>query len=216
MRWDCRQTSAPKACARARPFSSRSFSSRGGAFWARLMPPNRARRGGDERRLLPPAAARDAARLRTQDPARLGEEISACNPIIYTLCDHVQNVVANTEDVAVNILTQLKRVDDKITGLITFLRVVSRDKILPIVEQTEMRLHVNNQTLSDFLANRMAAMEKSRASSSPSPILPTGRTPSSRAFESWRGKPICSRSTPALKPRGQEGWQGLCCRRRRG
>ncbi|MFZ1107277.1 MAG: methyl-accepting chemotaxis protein [Rhodomicrobium sp.] len=123
-----------------------------------------ARRGGDERRLLPPAAARDAgAAPNPKTLRRLGEEISACNPIIYTLCDHVQNVVANTEDVAVNILTQLKRVDDTITGLITFLRVVSRDKILPIVEQTEMRLHVNNQTLSDFLANRMAAMEKSRA-----------------------------------------------------
>jgi len=28
---------------------------------------------------------------------RLGEEISACNPIVFTLCDHVQDVVANTE-----------------------------------------------------------------------------------------------------------------------
>ncbi len=93
---------------------------------------------------------------------RLGEEISACNPIIHTLCDHVQTVVTNTEDVATNIMTQLRRVDDTITGLISFLRVSSRDKILPIVEQTEIRLHANNQILSDFLANRMAAMEKGR------------------------------------------------------
>ena len=67
--------------------------------------------------LLPPAVL-----------TRLGEEISACNPIIHTLCDHVQTVVTNTEDVAINIMTQLKKVDDTITGLITSLRISSRDE----------------------------------------------------------------------------------------
>jgi methyl-accepting chemotaxis protein len=95
--------------------------------------------------------------------ARLGVEISACNPIIHTLCDHVQTVVTNTEDAATDIVTELKRADDTITALITSLRVNSRDKILPIIEQTEFRLHVNNRILSDFQAARAAEMEKSRS-----------------------------------------------------
>ena len=94
---------------------------------------------------------------------RLGDEISACNPIIFTLCDHVQDVVTNTEDVAMNILTQLNGVDRTITELVGFLRVSSHDKILPIVEQTELRLHANNQILGQFLTNRTEAMEKSRS-----------------------------------------------------
>ncbi len=117
---------------------------------------------GCEQTALPPALGRTDAPLPPAVLTRLGEEISACNPIIHTLCDHVQTVVTNTEDVAINIMTQLKKVDDTITGLITFLRISSRDGILPIIEQTELRLHANNQFLSDFLASRMAAMEKSR------------------------------------------------------
>ena len=92
---------------------------------------------------------------------RFGEEISACNPIIHTLCDHVQTVVTNTEDVAIDIMTQLKKIDDTITGLITFIRISSRDEILPIIEQTELRLHASNMFLTDFLSIRAAAMEKS-------------------------------------------------------
>ena len=55
---------------------------------------------------------------------RLGDEISACNPIIFTLCDHVQDVVTNTEDVAMNILTKLNGVDRTITELVGFLKSV--------------------------------------------------------------------------------------------
>ena len=62
---------------------------------------------------------------------RLGEEISACNPIVFTLCDHVQSVVANTEDVAMTIMAQLNKVDQTITELVRYLRVSSHDRILP-------------------------------------------------------------------------------------
>ncbi len=107
------------------------------------------------------AEGRTGAPLPPAVLGRLGEEISACNPIIHTLCDHVQTVVTNTEDVAISIMTQLKKVDDTITGLITSLRINSRDNVLPVIEQTELRLHANNLFLSDFLAIRAAAMEKS-------------------------------------------------------
>ncbi len=71
--------------------------------------------------------------------------------------------MTNTEDVAITIMTQVKKVDDTITGLIASLRTSSRDKILPVIEKTEARLHVNSQLLSDFLATRMAAMENSHS-----------------------------------------------------
>ena len=61
---------------------------------------------------------------------RLGDEISACNPIVFTLCDHVQEVVANTEDVAMAIMTQLNKVDQTVTELLRYLRVSSHDRIL--------------------------------------------------------------------------------------
>jgi methyl-accepting chemotaxis protein len=92
---------------------------------------------------------------------RLGEEISACNPIVFTLCDHVQSVVANTEDVAMTIMAQLNKVDQTITELVRYLRVSSHDRILPIIEQTEQRLRENNQILNNFLTNRSAAMDLS-------------------------------------------------------
>ncbi len=94
---------------------------------------------------------------------RLGEEISACNPIVFTLCDHVQDVVANTEDVAMTIMAQLNKVDQTITDLITYLRINSHDSILPVIEQTEQRLRANSQILADFLTNRTAAMDNSRS-----------------------------------------------------
>jgi methyl-accepting chemotaxis protein len=94
---------------------------------------------------------------------RLGEEISACNPIVFTLCDHVQDVVANTEDVAMAIMTQLNRVDQTVTELLRYLQVSSHDRILPIIEQTEQRLRENSQILTGFLTNRMAAMDSSRS-----------------------------------------------------
>ena len=113
-------------------------------------------------RLLIPAPNRQ--RHASVDPLvlkRLGEEIPACNPIIFTLCDHVQDVVANTEDVAMTIMAQLNRVDKTITELTNYLRVSSHDRILPIIEQTEQRLHANHQILADFLTKRTAAMDKS-------------------------------------------------------
>ncbi len=115
---------------------------------------------GEQEQMAPP---RNGPSLTPAVLTRLGEEISACNPIIHTLCDHVQTVAANTEDVAMNVMKELKKVDDTITGLITFLRVSSTDKILPVVEQTENRLHINKQLLSVFQANRIAAMENGRS-----------------------------------------------------
>jgi methyl-accepting chemotaxis protein len=114
---------------------------------------------GSEQMAAPRAEAPKDTALPPAVMTRLGEEISACNPIIHTLCDHVQTVVTNTEDVAMNIAKELKNVDDTITGLLTFLRVSSRDKILPIVEQTEIRLHANNQLLAAFLATRVVSIE---------------------------------------------------------
>lgn len=93
----------------------------------------------------------------------LGEEISACNPIIHTLCDDVQSVAANTEEAAIDIMTQLKKVDDTISELINFLRLNACDKFLPIVEQTEIRLRLKNKFVSEFLEIRMAAMEESHS-----------------------------------------------------
>jgi hypothetical protein len=120
-------------------------------------------RGEDEQRLLPPPADRGAAAaLKPEMLRRLGDEISACNPIIHTLCDHVQAVVTNTEDVAVNIVTQLNRVDETITGLISSLRVTSRDRILPIIEQTENRLHTNKRILEVYLKHRTTDMDTGR------------------------------------------------------
>lgn len=115
-----------------------------------------------QERLLIPAPNRQ--RHASVDPLvlkRVGEEISACNPIIFTLCDHVQNVVANTEDVAMTIMAQLNKVDKTITELTNYLRVSSYDTILPIIEQTEQRLRANHQVLADFLTNRSAAMDRS-------------------------------------------------------
>ncbi len=122
-----------------------------------------ARTGEDEEQAIAPAGSEAGAAPNPQVLKRLGEEISACGPIIQTLCDHVQNVVTSTEDVAMNIMTQLNRVDETITALLSFLRVSSRDKILPIVEQTENRLHINNRILAEFLTNRAADMQGSRS-----------------------------------------------------
>ncbi len=122
-----------------------------------IAPPVRSR----EQTAPPKVEGRKDAPLPSAVLTRLGEEISGCNPIIHTLCDHVQAVVTNTEEVAIDIMTQLKKVDDTITGLITFLRVSSHDEILPIIEQTELRLHASNMYLTDFLSIRVAAMEKS-------------------------------------------------------
>jgi methyl-accepting chemotaxis protein len=116
----------------------------------------------DRERLL--ISAPNHQRHTSVDPLvlkRLGEEISACNPIVFTLCDHVQDVVANTEDVAMAIMTQLKNVDQTITELVGYLRVSSHDRILPIIEQTEKKVRENSQVLTDFLSNRMAAMDMS-------------------------------------------------------
>jgi methyl-accepting chemotaxis protein len=92
---------------------------------------------------------------------RLGKEISACNPIVFTLCDHVQDVVANTEDVAMTIMAQLNKVDRTITQLVRYLRDSSHDQILPIIEQTEQQIRENSEILTRFLASRMAAMDMS-------------------------------------------------------
>jgi len=113
-----------------------------------------------ERSLLPPSDRQNGAGSSPVLLRRLGEELAACNPIIHTLCDHVQNVVQNTEDVAIDIMTRLNRVDQAITELIDFLRASSHDKILPVIEQTEHRLHT---ILSDFLTNRTEAIFESRS-----------------------------------------------------
>ncbi len=117
----------------------------------------------DHKRLL--IAAPNHQHHTSVDPLvlkRLGAEISACNPIVFTLCDHVQDVVANTEDVAMTIMTQLNRVDQTIMELITYLRLSSHERILPVIEQTEQRLRTNNQILADFLTSRTAAANSSR------------------------------------------------------
>ncbi len=133
------------------------------ALWASQASESHARPEQDEQRLLTPPADSDAsAALHPKVLKRLGEEISACNPIIHTLCDHMQTVVTNTEDVAMNIMTKLIKVDETITELISFLRVSSRDKILPIIEQTETRLHINNRILAEYLTLRIADMETGR------------------------------------------------------
>ena len=61
------------------------------------------------------------------------------------------------------IMAQLNRVDQTITELITYLRVSSHERILPVIEQTEQRLRANNQILADFLTNRTAAMDSNRS-----------------------------------------------------
>ena len=116
-----------------------------------------------ERLLISPTSDQRHASVDPLVMKRLGEEISACNPIVFTLCDHVQDVVANTEDVAMTIMAQLNKVDQTITELITYLRINSHDSILPVIEQTEQRLRANSQILADFLTNRTAAMDNSRS-----------------------------------------------------
>jgi ABC-type transporter Mla subunit MlaD len=106
-----------------------------------------------------PAEPRAAAPLADAAHPRIGDEISACNPIVRTLCDHVDGVVNNTEEVAIAIMTQSRKIDDAMNRLISFL---ARDPDPPIVEQAQVRLQDNARFLSEYAAARMAAMESAR------------------------------------------------------
>ncbi|WP_157405646.1 methyl-accepting chemotaxis protein [Asticcacaulis benevestitus] len=94
--------------------------------------------------------------------SRLAEELPACNPIIQTLCGHIQSVVVDTEDVAANIIAQLRKVDHSVMTLIEFLEYSSHDKIMKIIEQTEDHLNTNREILAEFLDRRTRAMDDSR------------------------------------------------------
>jgi methyl-accepting chemotaxis protein len=93
--------------------------------------------------------------------ARLGQEVSACNPIIHTLCGHVQKAVANTEDLAVNTMHRLNKVDSTVTRMTSNLHKTSREKFLPLIEETERSLNSNKTTLLAFLSHTSDAAKES-------------------------------------------------------
>jgi methyl-accepting chemotaxis protein len=93
--------------------------------------------------------------------ARLGQEVSACNPIIQTLCGHVQKAVANTEDLVVNTMHRLNKVDSTVTRMTGNLQKTSREKFLPLIEETERSLNSNKTTLLAFLAHTSDAAKES-------------------------------------------------------
>ncbi len=92
--------------------------------------------------------------------ARLGQEVSACNPIIHTLCGHVQKAVANTEDLAINTMHRLNKVDSTVTRMTSNLQKTSREKFLPLIEETEKSLKSNKTTLLAFLAHTSDAAKE--------------------------------------------------------
>lgn len=94
--------------------------------------------------------------------SRIGEELSASTPIIQAVSDHVQNAITKTEDGVVEIIGKLNQADRTVTVLIDFLKEISENLILPVIEQTEQRLNVNNEALSNFLAHRKLANEETR------------------------------------------------------
>jgi methyl-accepting chemotaxis protein len=93
---------------------------------------------------------------------RIGEELSASTPIIQAVSDHVQNAITKTEAGVVDIISKLNEADRTVTVLIDFLKEISENLILPVIEQTERRLEVNNEALSNFLSHRKSANEDTR------------------------------------------------------
>ncbi len=50
---------------------------------------------------------------------------------------HVQKAVANTEDLAINTMHRLNKVDSTVTRMTSNLQKTSREKFLPLIEETE-------------------------------------------------------------------------------
>jgi methyl-accepting chemotaxis protein len=93
---------------------------------------------------------------------RVSEELAASTPIIRAVNGHVQNAIVKTEAGVVDIISKLNQADRTVTNLIDFLQDISENLILPVIEQTERRLDVNNETLSNFLSHRKSANEETR------------------------------------------------------
>jgi methyl-accepting chemotaxis protein len=94
--------------------------------------------------------------------SRVSEELSASTPIIRAVNGHVQTAITKTEAGVVDIITKLNEADKTVTVLIEFLKEISEKLIMPVIEQTERRLDVNNEALSSFLSHRKLANEETR------------------------------------------------------
>lgn len=94
--------------------------------------------------------------------SRLSEELSASTPIILAVNSQVQTAITKTETGVIDIISKLNEADRIVTVLIDFLKEISEHLILPVIEQTERRLDVNNEALSSFLSHRKLANEETR------------------------------------------------------
>jgi methyl-accepting chemotaxis protein len=94
---------------------------------------------------------------------RLGEVAAACNPIVYTLCDHLQESITHTEEQAADTILRVKDVDTAVTKLTNTIINISHEKLLSAIEHTETCLSLNKSSLQSFAVHSEETAKESNA-----------------------------------------------------
>jgi methyl-accepting chemotaxis protein len=92
---------------------------------------------------------------------RLGEVAAACNPIVYILCEHLQDSITHTEEQAETTIVRVRDVDNAVTKLISTIHNISHTKLLSAIEHTETCLSLNRSSLQGFAARSEEAAKES-------------------------------------------------------
>lgn len=90
------------------------------------------------------------------------EELGHYDQLLGLLRGQMNNVTSETEGAAVNILTCLNEIDDRIQGMIAFLNQSgSADKVVDLLDRTEVRMAENRRLLMEFRHNLDSAAAES-------------------------------------------------------